>query len=914
MLQYLLLSLSLLVFYISLTPRISFRGNSVEMVTPASRKSSSEKSTLAASIQASLASAPVSGPSLSNHAQHGRVDSSLSSPDVFASPISTPSTPTTNEELTSLKQRARLAFERGDFLTSAKLFTLMITLSPSMTYYRSRSLCYGNLCRYAEAIADATKVIELKPSGNAYYRRAALYERVHDIARARADILTGLALEPKSKELATALATVKRHLHTISQVVTDGNRESDYNPSNSNTNPHVNPEEGKFIALISWLSTGGAKFPKLMLQYYGEDSRGVCARETVSAQEMVLYVPHRYILTSEVARASSIGNALLSTGLEVRSKHSYIAACLLEEREKTTNSFWWPYISILPVKFANVPLFFPDDMLEWLKGSSVLPKIADRLLSMRIEYHNICAAYPPFSRFSYDSFAWARIAVITRIFGIVVDGLKTDGLVPLADMLNHKLPRETKWNYDSPTRGFVITALTEIEQGAQVFDSYGRKCNGRFFVNYGFALDVNEDNESVLRAQLKELEFHDQREDNEDNEDDHDDNFQNNDEQINSSIPTAAIKTGSEFDFLLDYPAEMLARRESLTRRKLAFLQRLPHSMSQNEYFTPLPAFSAGIPVPSDEVLLLQSESQRKAKEVALFESAMATDTNINRKATQSYVNVSVSEKYPSLCSLAAKREYQVPASLHDKKTIDLFAFLRVAVATSKELNTVKTPSVTSATGMGVVAGSSSSVTTSLPLAFEKPLGPRNELAAMKALQRSCLQRLEEFPNSLQKDISLLLAYYPGEETEEKRGVSAPVIATLTKAELENTSQSHRFVLPLFSNERNCVLMRKGEKEVLCWLANIALKVQLVIAHQGNIVSALEAYQLQKREERKKLGDNEEDPILTRPGYIEEVDYPYLVGVPNGHEIVLGYLRSTISTMFRFGGPESDVHVRYVNK
>jgi hypothetical protein len=32
----------------------------------------------------------------------------------------------------------------------------------------------------------------------------------------------------------------------------------------------------------------------------------------------------------------------------------------------------------------------------------------------------------------------------------------------------------------------------------QVFDSYGRKCNSRFFVNYGFALDQNEDNEALL--------------------------------------------------------------------------------------------------------------------------------------------------------------------------------------------------------------------------------------------------------------------------------------------------------------------------------------------------------------------------------------------------------------------------------
>lgn len=31
-----------------------------------------------------------------------------------------------------------------------------------------------------------------------------------------------------------------------------------------------------------------------------------------------------------------------------------------------------------------------------------------------------------------------------------------------------------------------------------MYDSYGRKCNSRFFVNYGFALEENEDNQCVM--------------------------------------------------------------------------------------------------------------------------------------------------------------------------------------------------------------------------------------------------------------------------------------------------------------------------------------------------------------------------------------------------------------------------------
>jgi len=74
----------------------------------------------------------------------------------------------------------------------------------------------------------------------------------------------------------------------------------------------------------------------------------------------------------------------------------------------------------------------------------------------------------------------------SRIFGITVNGVKTDGFVPFADMLNHRRPRQTTWFYSDDLEGFVIEACDDIPRGSQVYDSYGRKCNSRFFLNYGF--------------------------------------------------------------------------------------------------------------------------------------------------------------------------------------------------------------------------------------------------------------------------------------------------------------------------------------------------------------------------------------------------------------------------------------------
>lgn len=90
----------------------------------------------------------------------------------------------------------------------------------------------------------------------------------------------------------------------------------------------------------------------------------------------------------------------------------------------------------------------------------------------------------------------------SRIFGINIDGVKTDAFVPYADMLNHKRPRETTWYYSDEKQGFVIEACEDISRGSPVYDSYGKKCNSRFFLNYGFINLNNDGNEVNLKISL----------------------------------------------------------------------------------------------------------------------------------------------------------------------------------------------------------------------------------------------------------------------------------------------------------------------------------------------------------------------------------------------------------------------------
>lgn len=527
----------------------------------------------------------------------------------------------------TFKDKGNKCFAQGRFEEACKFFTEGIAEDPTNhVLYSNRSAAFAALKNGKDALADADKVLELKsdwPKG--YLRRGVAFESLYKYPEAQAAYAAGLQLDADDaalKKRAEEVAALLDELKITEEQLSKG----------------PNPEGDRFDALVKWMRDGGAEFPKLYLQYYSDDYRGVHCLTKVPEDDVILYVPHKYIMTSEVAKASEIGRKIIESNVDLRSKHSYLASYLLQEKHKES-SFWDPYLNILPVYYANMPIFFPENLLAMLKGSFSLEKIADRIDSLRREYDNIRRACPDFALFTHEEFVWARLVVITRIFGMQIDNNKTDGLVPYADMLNHKVPKETKWTFDDQRYGFIITSMTTIPRGAQVFDSYGRKCNSRFFVNYGFGLEENEDNEAVMRIGLPE------------------------------DDPHYAMKI------------RFLGGRE-----------------------------------------------------------------------------------------VSAKREFQVPGNYREKKTKELFSFLRFIHAKDSEMMMFSSD---------------------FKLEDIEPISVRNETSALTHLATECKRQLSHFETSYEDDCKLLAS---------------------------------DDALPMYSNERNCVLMRNGEKKVLQGFVDLAEK------------------------------------------------------------------------------------------
>ena len=208
-----------------------------------------------------------------------------------------------------------------------------------------------------------------------------------------------------------------------------------------------------------------------------------------------------------MAEESPIGTKMMYHNLKSRllsPKHGFLSTFILQEKRKEEDSEFFPFIDILPKSFENFPIFFTPEEKEWLKGSPFLDQVEEKIEDIKTDYDLICEKVPEYSQFSLIEFSEIRMMVSSRIFGMNILGKKTDGFVPMADMLNHKRPKQTSWTYSDEKGGFVIEALKDIERNEQVYDSYGKKCNSRFFLNYGFIVENNDGNEVPIKIYYPE--------------------------------------------------------------------------------------------------------------------------------------------------------------------------------------------------------------------------------------------------------------------------------------------------------------------------------------------------------------------------------------------------------------------------
>lgn len=249
---------------------------------------------------------------------------------------------------------------------------------------------------------------------------------------------------------------------------------------------------------LDWLSQNGARFEKI--DWPSDETasgiRGAVALETIATDEPMITIPKHLMISPPTALADPVMGHIFRDSVDILRGDLFLTVYLMYEKSKQKDSFYYPYLAILPV---------PDTICEWIDEE--LQMLHDeRLMLKAIRRRNFIKSmyirtfkqlndrYPntfPEELYPLESFLFCYYTITARAFG---RRLPWTALVPFADCLNHA-NKQTKYDFDIDNNGvfrLFPTGHNHYPIGGEVFNSYGRRSNDNLLMDYGFAMLCNE--------------------------------------------------------------------------------------------------------------------------------------------------------------------------------------------------------------------------------------------------------------------------------------------------------------------------------------------------------------------------------------------------------------------------------------
>lgn len=294
------------------------------------------------------------------------------------------------------------------------------------------------------------------------------------------------ALPNASKEWETHLE-IQKLLEKVNQA------ESDMKVTPSDRSSH-------FEQFMSWMQQNGAEVNGVKIAQFPGFEYGLQAEKDFEEGDLMIAVPRKLMLTTETVKDSVLGPLLRKDAMLQHMPNVALSLLLLVEKF-SPNSFWKPYISILPQEYTTV-LYFKTHELQELKGS---PSLEPALKQCR----NIARQYAYFNKlfqttsdpasdllrdvFSYEQYCWAVSTVMTRQnFVPSSDGnFMLNALIPFWDMANH-INGKLSTDFSVNQQRSECLACKPFRANEQVFIFYGVRTNSELFVNNGFVFPGNE--------------------------------------------------------------------------------------------------------------------------------------------------------------------------------------------------------------------------------------------------------------------------------------------------------------------------------------------------------------------------------------------------------------------------------------
>jgi len=248
--------------------------------------------------------------------------------------------------------------------------------------------------------------------------------------------------------------------------------------------------------------------------------RGLVARRSINLYEEICRVPLNLLLTRRSAQ-DIFGEECVP---EYIGEYGAIALHLIHEKYvKDEESFWEPYIAVLPdTEEIGSSFSWADEELDMLlNGSNLLyqskflkSKITDEFKRLQDEIFAKSPSKFPSDAFTLENYIWAYSILFSRAVRLDFPtaektAFQTPGeivaLVPYVDLINHNPSSDTyiKGYVDGVQLPFgmtttqadvVVSADRYYGEYEQIYISYGDKSNSQLLMLYGFSMERNPKN------------------------------------------------------------------------------------------------------------------------------------------------------------------------------------------------------------------------------------------------------------------------------------------------------------------------------------------------------------------------------------------------------------------------------------
>ncbi|KAI8875039.1 SET domain-containing protein [Backusella circina FSU 941] len=242
---------------------------------------------------------------------------------------------------------------------------------------------------------------------------------------------------------------------------------------------------------LNWITENGGTFRNIELR---TDNQGVgCVHTTADIQEDEKFasVPFKLAITEPVARKAF-------PSLSKFSGRIVLSIFLAQEKKREKESFYWPYIQILPETIMT-PLYFDESDMNYIKNTNLELATKERKSNLMEEYKEAVRNLTQ-NDISWDEFLWAYTVYSSRAFPYTLidptSKSNSEVLFPLVDALNHKPNTKITWERSG-----------DIETGSLSFISGQlsiQLSNEELLLGYGFCFEYNDHDHITIKPNFKQ--------------------------------------------------------------------------------------------------------------------------------------------------------------------------------------------------------------------------------------------------------------------------------------------------------------------------------------------------------------------------------------------------------------------------